>query len=109
MTRTLVSTLLIALAVPAGAAATGAALFKVRCAPCHGPDGSAQTPAGKALKAADLRSPEVQKLTDAEIEKSLTEGKGKMPASKLRPDDMKAVIAFLRTLKKEQSPSTAQE
>ncbi len=54
---------------------------------------------GKNLKVKDLRSPEVQKLTDAEITKILTDGKGKMPASKLSADDMKAVIAFLRTLK----------
>ena len=47
----------------------------------------------------DLRSAEVQKLTDAEITKVLTDGKGKMPASKLAAADIKAVVGFIRTLK----------
>ena len=62
-----------------------AATFKTKCAPCHGADGSGQTPVGKNLKVRDLRSAEVQKLSDAEITKVLTDGKGKMPASKLAP------------------------
>jgi mono/diheme cytochrome c family protein len=100
MKRTLTFTLLLTLALPVVAFADGAATFKTRCAPCHGPDGSGQTPVGKNLKVQDLRSPEVQKLSDAEMTKVLTDGKGKMPASKLSADDMKAVIAFVRSLKK---------
>jgi len=41
-----------------------------------------------------------QKLSDAEMTKLLTDGKGKMPKSKLPADDIKAVIAFVRSLKK---------
>jgi cytochrome c6 len=99
MKRILSFSLVMALALPVLAMADGASLFKQRCAPCHGPDGKGQTPAGKSLKARDLTSAEAQKLTDAEIAKSLTDGKGKMPASKLSPADMKLVIAFVRTLK----------
>jgi len=79
--------------------ADGAAIYKTNCAPCHGPDGSGQTPVGKSLKVRDLRSAEVQKLSDAEITNVVNNGKGKMPASKLAAADIKAVIGFLRTLK----------
>lgn len=96
--RTMTIVALLAL-IPAGAAADGAAMFRTRCTPCHGADGSAQTPAGKAMKARDLRSADIQKLTDEQMTKSLTDGKGKMPASKLSATDMKLVIAFVRTLK----------
>ena len=99
MKKPLICSLLLALALPVVALADGAAIYKTKCAPCHGPDGSGQTPVGKNLKVRDLRSPEVQKLTDAEITKVLTDGKGKMPKSKLAPDDIKLVIAFVRSLK----------
>jgi len=99
MKKTIVVTLLLALALPVAAFADGAATFKAKCAMCHGPDGSGQTTIGKNLKLKDLRSAEVQKLSDAELTKLLTDGKGKMPASKLSADDIKAVIAFVRTLK----------
>src|SRR5437763_12945823 len=91
--------MLFALAFPITALADGAAIYKTKCAPCHGADGSGQTPVGKNLKVRDLRSAEAQKLTDAEITKVLTDGKGKMPASKLAPADIKAVVGFIRTLK----------
>jgi mono/diheme cytochrome c family protein len=92
---------MLAVALPAAAfAADGAAIYKTKCNACHGPDGSGQTAVGKNLKVKALGSPEVQKMTDAEITKVLTEGKGKMPAAKLAADDMKAVIGFVRTFKK---------
>ena len=101
MKKIFVCTLFMALVIPVCAfAADGAAIFKTKCSACHGPDGSGQTPVGKNLKLQDLRSAEVQKLTDAEITKVLTEGKGKMPKANLSADDMKAVIGFVRSLKK---------
>ncbi|MGA8810679.1 MAG: cytochrome c [Thermoanaerobaculia bacterium] len=79
--------------------ADGAAIYKTRCVACHGADGSGQTPVGKSLNVRDLRSPEVQNLSDADITKVLMNGKGKMPATRLAEADIKAVIAFIRTLK----------
>ncbi len=96
----LASTLLFLPSLPARADDSGAALYKAKCAPCHGADGGGQTPVGKNLKVSDLRSAEVQKQSDADMTKVLTDGKGKMPKSKLPAADMKAVIAFVRTLKK---------
>src|SRR6266568_2067032 len=37
------------------------------------------TPSGKSMKVHDLRSAEVQKQTDVELTKVISEGKGKMP------------------------------
>jgi cytochrome c6 len=99
MKKTLAFSMLLALGLPIAAFADGAAIFKSRCAICHGADGSGNTPTGKSLKLKSLGSPEIQKLTDAEIAKSLTDGKGKMPPTKLPPADIEAVIKFVRTLK----------
>lgn len=83
------------------AAADGAAIYKAKCAMCHGADGSGMTPMGKSMKLRDLRSPEVQKQTDAELTKWTAEGKGKMPAykGKLTDAEISALVAHMRTLK----------
>lgn len=99
MTKTLACSLLLVVALPMAAFADGAAIYKTKCAPCHGADGSGQTPVGKSMKVRDLRSAEVQKLSDPEITRVLMDGKGKMPASKLAAADIKAVIGFIRTMK----------
>jgi len=98
----IVLTAAILLIVPAAfAAADGAALYKAKCASCHGADGSGQTAMGKAMKLRDLRSPEVQKQSDAELTKVTADGKGKMPAykGKLTDAEISALVAHMRTLK----------
>jgi len=82
--------------------ADGAATFKAKCAMCHGPDGKGQTPVGKTMKARDLGLPEVQKQSDEALSKVVADGKGKMPGykSSLGPDEIKQVVAFVRTFKK---------
>jgi mono/diheme cytochrome c family protein len=77
-------------------------LFKANCVLCHAADGSGNTSAGKALKAKDLRSPEVQKQSDAVLVDTITKGKGKMPAfgNKINPDGVKSLVAYVRGLKK---------
>ena len=99
MKKTLVRALILVIALPAAGFADGAATYKAKCTACHGADGSGQTPVGKSLKPKDLRSPDVQKMSDAEIATILSDGKGKMPPSKLSPDDIKAVIGYVRGLK----------
>ena len=89
------------IALPAFAAGPdGAALFKGKCAACHGADGSGATPVGKSMKVRDLRSDAVQKQTDIELTKTISGGKGKMPGygKSLSLDDIKALIAHIRTL-----------
>src|SRR6187455_3391645 len=91
-------TLLIALPL----LADGAATFKAKCAMCHGPDGAGQTTMGKNLKLRDLRSAEVQKQTDAELTKMISDGKGKMPAykSKLSTVEISSLVELIRKMKK---------
>ena len=92
----------VAVPVFADAGADGAALFKSKCAMCHGPDGSGQTPMGKSLKLKDLHSAEVQKMTDKELFMLISDGKGKMPAfkAKLTQADIDAVVSYIHSLGK---------
>jgi cytochrome c6 len=79
-----------------------ASTFKAKCAMCHGADGSGNTPAGKAMKARDFASPEVQSETDAQLTDIVTNGRNKMPAykGKLTDDQIKGLIAYIRDLAK---------
>jgi mono/diheme cytochrome c family protein len=91
----------LALASCAFAAADGAAVFKAKCAMCHGADGSASTGMGKTMGLKPLSSPEVQKMSDADLTTLVTNGKGKMPAykGKLSDDEIGAVVKYVKTLK----------
>jgi mono/diheme cytochrome c family protein len=83
-----------------GDATAGKDVFTKRCAMCHGPDASGNTPMAKALGATipDYRSKTVQDLKDAELKKQIVEGKDKMPAQTgLTDDDVANVIAYIRT------------
>jgi mono/diheme cytochrome c family protein len=83
-----------------GSQDSGAGVYKAKCATCHGQDGSGNTPVGKSLKVADLRSAEVQKKTDAELAQSVVEGKGNMPSfkSSTTEDEIHAVVMYVRSL-----------
>ena len=88
---------------PAFAQDTGGAdTYKAKCMMCHGPDGTAQTPAGKVFKAASFQDPAVVKTTDEELMSIVKKGKNKMPVfgSMLTDDQIKAVIAYIHTLQK---------
>jgi mono/diheme cytochrome c family protein len=76
--------------------------FKENCILCHGADGSGNTSAGKALKAKDLGSAEVQKKSDADLTAAISKGTGKMPAfgSKFSPDVINSLVAYIRQLAK---------
>ena len=103
MKSLIVTTILLLIAVSAVAGTPdGAALYKAKCASCHGADGAGQTAMGKSMKLRDLGSAEVQKLTDAELTAITADGKGKMPAykGKLSGEEIKAVVAHMRTFKK---------
>lgn len=80
----------------------GEATYKAKCQMCHGATGAGDTPAGKAMKAQPLGSPEIVKKTDAELIAATTNGKGKMPAykGKLTDAQIKEVVAYIRVLQK---------
>src|SRR6266704_4399595 len=71
-------------------------IYKTKCAACHGPDGSGDTPVGKKLGAHDFRSAEVQKMSDSELNEILAKGKNKMPAYEkgLKPDEIKGLVSY---------------
>jgi cytochrome c6 len=79
-------------------------LFKSKCASCHGPDGAGKTAMGTALKIRDLRSDDVQKQTDAELNRIITKGKNKMPAydGKLKKEQIEELVLYVRKLAKKQ-------
>jgi mono/diheme cytochrome c family protein len=89
-------------------AADAKALWDVNCAQCHGKEGKADTKMGKALSAKDLTDPAVQAgFTDAKATESIKNGvkeNGKTTmkafAGKLTDDEIKALVAYVRTLKK---------
>ena len=87
-------------ALPAFASPADPTLYKSKCASCHGADGAGQTPVGKSLKVKDLRAAEVQKQTDLELTKTISGGKGKMPAygKQLSTAQIQSLIAHIRTL-----------
>ena len=78
------------------------------CAQCHGPTGKGDTKMGKMVGAMDLTDPKVQaEFTDAKATQSIKEGvkqngKTTMKAfgGKLTDDEIKALVAYVRTLKK---------
>jgi cytochrome c6 len=79
-------------------AQAGADTFKAKCAMCHGADGK-----GKMAGTKDLSSADVQKQSDADLTKTITDGKPpKMPAykDKLSADQVKEVVTYIRSLKK---------
>ncbi len=79
-------------------AAPAADTFKSQCAMCHGPDGAGATPMGKKLKLHDLRGPDVQKKSDAELTEAITKGKVPMPAygTKLTGDEIQKLVVYIR-------------
>jgi mono/diheme cytochrome c family protein len=79
-----------------------ASTFKAKCAGCHGPDGKGNTPAGKAVGAHDFSSPEVQKMSDADLAGIISAGKNKMPAyaKTLKDPEIKELAAYVRSLGK---------
>lgn len=100
MKKTTMLALLLTAAMPLAAAADNAAVYKAKCASCHGADGAGQTPIGKKMNLRDLRAPEVQKQTDADLTKIIADGKNKMPAykTKLTAAEIKGLIDYMRAL-----------
>ena len=89
-------------------AADATANWENHCASCHGPDGKGETKQGKKLKIKDLTDAAYQgSFTDEDAFKAIKDGvkddsgKQKMkPIEGLSDEEMKALVAYVRGLKK---------
>jgi mono/diheme cytochrome c family protein len=89
-------------------AADAKANWDSNCAQCHGATGKGDTKMGKMLNAADLTDPKKQaSFTDAQATAAIKDGvkqngKTTMKAfgGKLSADEIKALVTYVRTLKK---------
>ncbi len=78
------------------------------CAKCHGADGAGKTKMGEKLKVKDYTDAKVQAaMKDAEMTKATKEGVKDGDATKMKAfgdvlsdDEIKALVAYVRTLKK---------
>jgi cytochrome c553 len=92
----------------AGKAADASENWKAQCAKCHGQDGKGDTKMGKKAGCKDLTDAKVQaELKDDKAFKSVKEGLKdgdkeimKSFADKLSDDEIKALIAHIRSFKK---------
>jgi mono/diheme cytochrome c family protein len=74
-----------------------------KCSVCHAKDGSGNTAKGRKVKAKDLRSAEIQKMSDADLTNAVANGKGKDMdgfQKELGADMVKQLVAYCRTLAK---------
>ncbi len=90
-------------AYAAADAAEGKTVYAQHCANCHGANGVANPGIVKMMKVEipSLGSPVVQKMSDEELAKVITGGKGKMPAIRsVAGKSVDDVVAYIRTFKK---------
>jgi mono/diheme cytochrome c family protein len=97
---------------------TAEATYSAKCAKCHGVDGNGNTPTGQTKCASTchtadgkpagkampyFNSPELLKMSDAQLMADINGGNGKMPAfgSQLSDADSKALVKYVRVLQKQ--------
>ncbi len=79
--------------VASAAAQDGKQIYNNRCALCHGADGDGK---GVIMQIAPF-GPDFWKTNDdAAISKAIVEGKGRMPAIALSPEETKAVVEYMK-------------
>ncbi len=83
-------------------ATAGKAAYDKSCKSCHGADGTANPAIAKMFKVdiQDLKSPDVQAMSDEDLKKIITDGKGKMkPVASVTGAAVDNVVAYVRSLK----------
>jgi mono/diheme cytochrome c family protein len=92
---------LAATSIQAANVAAGKAAYNKSCKGCHGADGMANPAVAKMMKVEikDLKSPDVQGMSDADLEKVITEGKGKMKPVSSAASSAADIAAYIHTMK----------
>ncbi len=84
-------------------AKAGKDVYDKSCKSCHGADGTPNPAVAKMMKVEmkDLKSADIQAMSDDDIKKVITGGKGKMkPVASVTGASVDNVVAYVRTLKK---------
>jgi mono/diheme cytochrome c family protein len=83
-------------------AAAGKSAYDKSCKSCHAPDGAGNPAIAKMFKVdmRDLKSADVQAMSDAELMKIVTDGKGKMKPVASAASSAADIVAYIRTWKK---------
>jgi mono/diheme cytochrome c family protein len=91
-----------ATSIQAADSAAGKATYDKACKSCHGPDGAGNPAVAKMMKVdmKDLKSADVQGMSDDDLKKVITDGKGKMKPVASASASAADVVAYLRTWKK---------
>lgn len=84
------------------AQSSGEAIYKTKCAMCHGATGMAESGAGKVMKVKPINDPDVKKFTEAQMIGAVQNGMGKMQPykDKLTGDQIKSTVVYFRTFLK---------
>jgi cytochrome c553 len=103
----LISAVIVTIASVSTMAADVKETWEKSCAKCHGPDGKGETKIGKKIDIKDLTDAKVQaSFKDEDMVKAIKQGirdgeKIRMkPAEGVTDDDVKALVAYVRGLKK---------
>jgi mono/diheme cytochrome c family protein len=93
---------LAATSIQAANVGAGKAAYDKSCKSCHGADGTANPAVAKMMKVdiQDLKSPEVQGMSDADLAKVITDGKGKMKPVSSASGSAADIVAYIRSMKK---------
>ena len=93
-------TLTMLLSCAAATAQSGDALYKSKCAMCHGATGTPSPAMANAMGIKPVSDPDIQKLTADQMAETVKNGKGKMkPIAGLTDAQVKDVVAYYRGLK----------
>lgn len=91
---------------PPGLEQVTIAAWRRACAPCHGDFGRGDGPQGAMVHARDLTDPAWQAAaSDAQIETTITKGRGLMPPAALPPETVANLVKLVRLLNRDHGPT----
>ncbi len=105
MTKSIRNSAVLALAISLAGAmsfaqSSGEATYKAKCQMCHGANGTPNPAMAKSMGIKATSDPDMKKLTVADIQGVIKNGKGKMkPVAGLDDAQAKAVAEYFKTLK----------